>query len=177
VIAVGGLLGVCLWTLFEYVFHRWLLYHKRFRLLRKLFWNGMHREHHMYLHMKDPDHHGVHVAISLPIAPLLVSGVGIATTSGWGLAIVAGWLLGYCLYEVLHWLFHSGHLERGLGKFPPIRRLWAAHIVHHLHCADKNYGFITLFWDKRFHTYLPLDTSQARTHRARYSRPAMGGHR
>jgi len=161
-LSVGVLFGVLVWTLFEYVLHRWLLHHTRHPLLRKIFWNGFHREHHMYLQMKDPGHHGVHIAITFPIILLLLGAVGFATESGWGLAILAGYLLGYCAYEALHWLFHSGDLHRGLGKFPPLHRLCAAHTVHHLHRADTNYGFITLFWDKRFHTYLPTDKTRAR---------------
>ncbi len=162
VIPLGVLFGLLVWTLFEYVLHRWLLHHTRHPLLRKIFWSGFHREHHMYLQMKDPDHHGIHIAITFPIILLLLGAVGFATDSGWGLAILAGYLLGYCAYEALHWLFHSGVSERGLGKFPPLHRLWAAHTVHHLHRADTNYGFITLFWDKRFHTYLPTDKARAR---------------
>ncbi len=162
VLSVGVLFGLLVWTLFEYVLHRWLLHHKRHPLLRKIFWSGFHREHHMYLQMKDPDHHGIHIAITFPIILLLLGAVGFATESGWGLAILAGYLLGYCAYEAFHWLVHSGDLERGLGKFPPLHRLWAAHTVHHLHRADTNYGFITLFWDKRFHTYLPTDKTRAR---------------
>ncbi|MFQ5802667.1 MAG: sterol desaturase family protein [Candidatus Methylomirabilales bacterium] len=161
-LSIGVLFGVLVWTLFEYVLHRWLLHHTRHPLLRKIFWNGFHREHHMYLQMKDPDHHGIHIAITFPIILLLLGAVGLATESGWGLAILAGYLLGYCAYEAFHWLFHSGNLESGLGKLPPIHRLWAAHTVHHLHRADTNYGFITLFWDKRFHTYLPLDKTRTR---------------
>lgn len=177
VISVGVLLGAILWTLYEYIFHRWLLHHKCHPLLRKIFWNSMHREHHMYLQMKDPDHHGIHIAISFPIALLLVGAVGFTTKSGWGLVVLAGWLFGYCAYETLHWLFHSGFLESGLGKFPPIYRLWTAHTAHHLHRADKNYGFITLFWDKCFHTYLPLNKTRAKTPGVRPGRPATGGQR
>jgi len=116
----------------------------------------------MYRQMKDPDHHGTHLAISLPIVLLLVGSVGLATESGWGLAILAGWILSYWVYEALHWLFHSGDPGRGLGKFPPVHRLWAAHTVHHLHHANKNYGFVTVFWDKCFGTYLPPEKTRAR---------------
>ncbi len=115
----------------------------------------------MYRDMKDPDHHGIHLAISLPIVLLIVASVGLVTESGWGLATAAGWVLGCWAYEALHWVFHSEDPKRGLGKFPPVHRLWAAHTVHHLYRADKNYGFITLLWDKRFGTYLPLERARA----------------
>ncbi|MFQ5847397.1 MAG: sterol desaturase family protein [Candidatus Methylomirabilales bacterium] len=159
---VGVLFGLSVWTLFEYVLHRWLLHHTRYPLLRKIFWNGLHKEHHMYRQMKDPEHHGIHLAISLPIVLLLISSAGVVTESGWGLATAAGWILGYWLYEAIHWLFHAGDPQGNFGRFQPIHGLWAAHTVHHLHRADKNYGFVTLFWDRCFGTYLPIERARAR---------------
>ena len=116
----------------------------------------------MYPEMKDPDHHGIHLGISLPIVAMLVGLVALSTKSGWGLAILAGWILAYCVYEALHWLFHCGDPERGLGKLPPVKQLWEVHTVHHLHRANMDYGFITTFWDKCFGTYLPLEQTRAR---------------
>lgn len=172
-IAVGLPLGFLAWTLFEYFLHRWLLHHTRHRLLRKIFWNGFHREHHMYPEMKDPDPHGIHLAISLSIVAVLVGTVALTTESGWGLAVLAGWILTYSLYEALHWLFHTGDPERGLGKLSPIKELWEAHTVHHLFRANKNYGFITMFWDKCFGTYIPLDQMRERaSKRIREGQPA-----
>ncbi|MFQ5893683.1 MAG: sterol desaturase family protein [Nitrospinota bacterium] len=78
------------------------------------------------------------------------------------MAVSAGWILAYSVYEALHWLFHSGDPEGGLGRLPSTQQLWAAHTVHHLHRANKNYGFITMFWDKCFGTYLPLEHARAR---------------
>lgn len=94
------------------------------------------------------------------------------TESEWGLAMSAGWVLGYCLYEALHWLFHSGDPERGLGRFWPVHTVRDAHLVHHLHRANKNYGFSTMFWDKVFGTYLPLDQIQIRRPKIIYPSPA-----
>ncbi len=161
-IAVGLPLGFLAWTVFEYILHRWLLHHTRHPLLRKVFWNGFHREHHMYPEMNDPDPHGIHLVISLPIVVLLIGTVALMTESGWGLTILAGWILAYCVYEALHWLFHAGDPDKGLGKLSPIKELWEAHTVHHLFRANKNYGFMTMFWDKCFGTYIPLEQARAK---------------
>jgi len=153
VVPTGIILGWFVWTLFEYIFHRWLLHHMKYRLLRKIFWQGLHREHHMYRQMQDPDHHGIHVAISLPVILSVVAAVAVSADGGFALAIAAGWVLGYCSYEALHWLFHSGEpdaAEEGVNLF---RSLWDAHTVHHLRRADTNYGFVTMFWDRRFGTF------------------------
>lgn len=176
-IVVSVPLGFFIWTLFEYAFHRWLLHHKRYPLLRKIFWNGLHREHHMYRQMLDPDHRTVHLAISLPIVLMLVGSVGLATASGWGLAILGGWLLSYCIYETSHWLYHICDPEKGLGKFLWIHGVGHAHTVHHFHHAGKNYGFITVFWDRVFGTYLPIKQTRATEgYGVREGHPAAANH-
>ncbi len=152
----GVILGLAAWTLFEYAFHRWLLHHTRYRLLRELFWKRLHAEHHGYRRMRDPEHRAVHPIITFPVVGVLVGGVGRTTVSAWAPAILAGWLLGYTLYEALHWLFHSGESFSGLRQVPVVRRLWEAHTAHHLQEITANYGFISMFWDRRFGTYRPL---------------------
>lgn len=163
-IAIGASLplGFLIWTLFEYAFHRWLLHHTRYPWIRRVFWNGLHREHHMYRQMMDPEHRTIHLAISLPIVLVLVGSVGLATESGWGLAFLGGWLLSYCVYETLHWLYHICDFQYGLGKVLWVHGLGPAHTIHHFHHAGKNFGFITVFWDKIFGTYLPLEHTRAK---------------
>jgi sterol desaturase/sphingolipid hydroxylase (fatty acid hydroxylase superfamily) len=155
-VAVGLLAGWLAWTFSEYALHRWLLHHRRHRVLRRIFWVGFHREHHGYPTMKDPDHHGVHVAITLPIGLAIVLVVGWASSSALALAAAAGWLVGYCGYEALHWLFHSATRGHVLLRVRPLRALWVAHGVHHLHHPDSNFGFSSLFWDRRFGTLAPV---------------------
>jgi sterol desaturase/sphingolipid hydroxylase (fatty acid hydroxylase superfamily) len=156
----GVMLGLAAWTLFEYAFHRWLLHHSRYRLLRELFWKRLHAEHHGYRRMRDPEHRAVHPLITLPVAGALVGTIRLTMVSAWGPAILAGWLLGYCLYEALHWLFHSGVPFAGMGRVPFFRGLWEAHTVHHLQAITANYGFIGMFWDRRFGTYQPLASAR-----------------
>jgi sterol desaturase/sphingolipid hydroxylase (fatty acid hydroxylase superfamily) len=153
VVPVGIILGWFVWTLFEYIFHRWLLHHMKYRLLRKIFWQGLHREHHMYRQMRDPDHHGIHIAISLPVILGVAAAVAASADGGFELAIAAGWILGYCSYEALHWFFHSGEPAASSEGKSMFRSLWDAHTIHHLRRADTNYGFVTMFWDRRFGTF------------------------
>ncbi len=152
VVPAGVGAGWVLWTLFEYALHRWVLHHTRTPLLRRLFWQALHREHHAYRTMHDPDHHGVHVAVSVPSVALVAGVVHAAGGGGFALAVTAGWLLGYCGYEALHWLFHSTEADSSAVAWRPLRSLWDAHTHHHLRRADTNYGFVTQFWDRRFGT-------------------------
>ncbi|MFO0982839.1 MAG: sterol desaturase family protein [Planctomycetota bacterium] len=144
--------GYASWTLFEYVLHRWFLHHHRIKAIQAVFWTRLHREHHQYRSMRDPDHHGVHVGVSLPLALLVILAAS-TEDSGVALALVAGWLFGYLAYEALHWLFHSAERDCWIGRLVPIRALWDAHRIHHLVTMKANYGFVALFWDRRFRTY------------------------
>lgn len=154
-VLAGVIAGWVLWTFFEYCFHRWLLHHMRTRPLRILFWNLLHREHHLYRRMRDPDHHGVHLAITLPITSLLCFGVLKESRQAAAPAILAGWLLGYCVYEALHWLFHANRPNRALLSVRVVARLRDAHEIHHLVNASRHYGFVSMFWDRVFGTSLP----------------------
>lgn len=153
-LVLGLAAGWILWTLFEYVFHRWLLHHTRTFIMRRLFWDALHREHHGYREMLDHDHHGVHVAISLPIMAMISFAVARGFEGALPLALTAGWLSGYCAYEALHWLFHAAPQGHPLYAFPPFEHLRRAHTVHHLRHAGRNFGFVTQVWDRSFGTYL-----------------------
>lgn len=146
------LAGWILWTIFEYALHRWLLHHTRWPWLRRVFWDALHKEHHGYKVMRDPDHHGLHIGLTLPLALALVGLAESATSSGWTLAVLSGWLGGYVVYESLHWLFHAASPMPILARFGPIVRLRQIHTIHHLHHANMNYGFVTQFWDRQFGT-------------------------
>ena len=166
IVLAGVLAGWVLWTLFEYILHRWLLHHTRLPFIRRMFWEAFHKEHHSYKGMKDPEHHAVHPAVTVPLALLVVVLVAFSTSGGLSLAVASGWLLGYCSYEGLHWLFHSASPEDLLVSFAPLKRLREAHTVHHLHRASANYGFLTQFWDRQFGTSCPLEETAEPSHTA-----------
>jgi len=160
-LAIGLPAGFVAWTLFEYVLHRWLLHDTRHPVRRKVFWEKFHREHHLYRKMEDPDPHTVHPAITLPISIALLAAVGLATRSALALIVTTGWLVGYSAYEGLHWVFHSAILSRATAPIAWVRRLRAAHTIHHLERANRNYGFLTLFWDRVFGTFDPVGARQS----------------
>ena len=159
------IVGWALWTFFEYILHRWLLHHTRNRVLRFIFWDGAHREHHAYTAMKDPHHHGVHCALTLPLALVLVWGSAELDPGPLLVALCSGWILGYWSYEALHWMFHAQTGEGRILRLTLFRRLYEAHAVHHLRQANRNYGFVTRFWDRAFGTdcgsSLPVDRPSA----------------
>lgn len=154
----GGLVaGYLVWTLFEYILHRWMLHNRATRFMKKVFWEMLHKEHHLLRTMEDMDHHGIHPLISMPIVlgVVALSALGGAV----GLAMGAGWALGYFAYEGLHWVFH-GKPGKGLLRLRHINWLKDMHEVHHLVDARRNYGFVTMFWDRVFGTYQKLPATR-----------------
>ncbi len=152
---VGGVAaGYAVWTLFEYIMHRWMLHNRSTPFTKKVFWEALHKEHHLLRAMEDIDHHGIHPGVSLPFVLLVIEVVALLSTSAFALAAGAGWALGYFAYEALHWVFHAGTPGRGLHRIPLIRYLHECHEAHHLKDARRNYGFVTMLWDRCFKTYL-----------------------
>jgi sterol desaturase/sphingolipid hydroxylase (fatty acid hydroxylase superfamily) len=150
---LGIPLGLTIWSLFEYFLHRILLHDRKTPIVRKVFWEALHKEHHLLRTMRDPQHRGIHPVISVPIVLAVVLPIGYATTSGLPIATAGGWVLGYCGYEFCHWSFHAGDPDGLLGRLPPLRALRRAHEIHHLERPGMNYGFLTLLWDRVFRTY------------------------
>lgn len=127
--------GLALWTIVEYLMHRWVL----------------HRLAPHYQHHDEPD------TLAYIFAPLWLSGVSAAVLlalvalaiGSWQRAalVEAGTVGGYLMYEALHVRMHSpvagGRLLRALRKH---------HFYHHFADDTRCYGVTTPVWDYVFRT-------------------------
>ncbi len=139
VVLVG--VGVLVWTLAEYLIHRFAFHHfPGFK--------AAHLEH----HAEPAGLHG-----SPTVVTVLVFAVLALTPLWyvWGLqtaaALTAGLMLGYLAYVGVHYAVH--HVT-SLGPSwirPQLRALVRAHAVHH-HKTEHNFGVTTTFWDRVFGT-------------------------
>lgn len=146
----GGLvvLGLAVWTLAEYLIHRFAFHH--FPGLQ-----AVHLEHHA-----EPD--GLHGS---PTVVSVVAFAGLAFAPLWYLiglpsaaALTVGVMMGYLAYAAVHYAVH--HVT-GLGPRwirPQLRALIKAHAVHH-HQFTSNFGVTTTLWDRVFGTYFVRDQS------------------
>jgi len=136
--ALGALFGYLLWTLTEYVFHRWV-YHRE----QSLFGKG-HRIHH--------DEPLLPVAMPWFMTTFTVFGLWYACDSLLGIplfsSLLAGWLIGFVWYSLVH---HGHHHWDVPGAW--MRKLKAYHRVHH-QVPGCNYGVTMRFWDDVFGTRL-----------------------
>jgi sterol desaturase/sphingolipid hydroxylase (fatty acid hydroxylase superfamily) len=129
-------LGFFVWTLTEYVFHRWM-YHMGFSLTVE-----GHERHH-----QDPT---AYIAMPFVVVPILFLPV-IWFFSTWlhvaGFAsALAGFFAGYTYYSLMH---HSLHHYK--MPFAWLRHLQSQHRIHHA-LPESNYGVTTRFWDRVFGT-------------------------
>ena len=130
--------GYGLWTLAEYVVHRFVLHHVP--LVRP-----MHMAHHEAPRdlIGTPTIFSVllfFVAVFLPLNALL----GLRAAS----ALSVGLLIGYFSYVLVHYGLHHW----GSGGFRHLQKLKRHHALHH-HLEDQcNYGVTTTIWDRLFGT-------------------------
>lgn len=149
-----ALSGVPVWTLVEYLFHRYVL-HGRFprRESRIGRWmhdrlDPLHWEHH------ERPFDGLHISgqlsdlIGLFVAAATVSALFPVYTAP---ALLAGVVLSYVMEE---WVHHSVHFYEFKNRY--FRYLQKYHRYHHSHEGmDQGYGLTSGIWDFVFRTQYP----------------------
>jgi sterol desaturase/sphingolipid hydroxylase (fatty acid hydroxylase superfamily) len=131
--------GIFIWTLLEYLIHRYLFHIKwsRFQYI-------IHGVHHTF--PKDK------VRLLMPPLPgtvvlLLLFGIFYLLMHDAAFPFYGGVLTGYLLYTAIHYTIHAHKPVKGL-KF-----LWAHHLKHHNPAYEhKAFGVSTTLWDRIFGT-------------------------
>jgi len=138
------LAGGLLWTLTEYLAHRFLGHHRK---TRPNPFADEHTRHHSVGDYFAPAWKKAVVAI---VAFALVGIPAVALTGGLiGAAFALGFAALYVGYEALHWRAHT-HAGRSL-RMPRLRR---HHFYHHFGDPRVNHGVSTTLWDRVFNTHV-----------------------
>jgi sterol desaturase/sphingolipid hydroxylase (fatty acid hydroxylase superfamily) len=138
--AAIGAAALGLWSLIEYLLHRFLL-HPSGRLKFLSQWAQFaHGVHH------DAQDEAVHTLVP-PVNAMLILMPFLALfywlVPEWALAVFIGFFLaGYLAYEYIHYTLHQSDPKSHLGK--AIRR---HHLTHHAHGNAGNFGVSTPLWD------------------------------
>lgn len=130
--------GFCLWTLAEYLLHRFVLHHVPWI-------KGMHDVHHadQVALVGTPTWFSFAMISAIVFAPLyLFVDVTIAT------GLTAGFMLGYLWYVSVHHIVH--HWVSKPGSY--IHAMKRRHMLHHHFSEERNFGVSNGFWDKVFRT-------------------------
>jgi len=134
--------GVIVWTLFEYVVHRYLFHWDAQWLWAKRFVFLLHGNHHARAddRLRNLMPPILSIPISLCIWAMFVAAIGPAGT--W---LFLGFLLGYVAYDLVHYACHQWPMRGALGE-----ALKRHHMRHHHVDDEMNYAITGIFWDRLF---------------------------
>lgn len=145
IIAGSFVLGYAIWTLTEYLGHRFLFH--------TVFPGKIGERLHFLLHGVHHDHPNDPLRL---VMPLLMSGpiMGIAVLVAWTIfpavmqvPVLAGFITGYIAYDTLHYLLHHSRSQNQM--FLRLKRL---HMLHHFTDHEKCFGVAAPWWDYVFRT-------------------------
>jgi 4-hydroxysphinganine ceramide fatty acyl 2-hydroxylase len=138
------LLGVLLWTLLEYLIHRYIFHYEPKSRWGKRLHYVIHGVHHDY--PNDARRLVMPPSISVPLA-FLFYGLLLLLFGSLTPAVFAGLVFGYVCYDMLHYATHHFALKRGL-------LLWLKqyHLRHHFRDDQVGFGISSPLWDYVFRT-------------------------
>jgi sterol desaturase/sphingolipid hydroxylase (fatty acid hydroxylase superfamily) len=147
--------GVFIWTITEYLLHRFIFHWELKSKLGARIHFIFHGVHHDY--PSDSRRLVMPPSVSIPLATLffflfrfLIGDISV-------IPFFAGFLIGYLFYDISHYAVHHFNMH---SKF------WLAiknhHIKHHYQDPDKGYGVSSPIWDYVFRThYISKDEQKA----------------
>jgi len=146
ILAVAGLfvLGILLWTLIEYLIHRYIFHYEPKSRLGKRLHYIVHGVHHDY--PNDARRLVMPPSISVPLAVLFYI-LFLLIFGHLAPGVFAGLVFGYICYDMLHYATHHFPMKRGLW-------LWLKqyHLRHHYKNDDAGFGISSPIWDYVFGT-------------------------
>lgn len=131
------LAGAVLWTLIEYLLHRWVLHH----------WQPFKRLHDAH-HAHPSEFIGTPSWVSAGLFLALWAALAATLPHSTAAALSAGLMLGYLVYAVVHDLLHHRRVRHGSW----LHRAKVRHALHHSPGAHTDFGVTTAVWDVIFGT-------------------------
>jgi 4-hydroxysphinganine ceramide fatty acyl 2-hydroxylase len=138
------LLGVLLWTLIEYLIHRYVFHYQPKTRWGKRLHYVIHGVHHDY--PNDARRLVMPPVISIPLA-FLFYGLFLPVFGSLTPPVFAGLVFGYVCYDMLHYATHHLAMKRGAWL-----RLKQYHLRHHFKDDHVGYGISSPLWDYVFRT-------------------------
>lgn len=149
-IPVGFILGLILWTLAEYLLHRFLFHmpvkgEKAERIVF-LFHGVHHAQPQQKTRLVMPP------AVSIPLATIFygifyVIVAVVFRSPQWVAPVFSAFIFGYLVYDLTHYATHHFPMRSGYAKF--IKRY---HMQHHYKTPNQRFGVSSPLWDMVFNT-------------------------
>jgi 4-hydroxysphinganine ceramide fatty acyl 2-hydroxylase len=137
--------GIAVWTLAEYLLHRFVFHFNAKSEFGKKIHFIFHGVHHDY--PSDSKRLVMPPSVSIPLAVLFFFIFRLIFGESLMLPFFAGFILGYLIYDISHYAIHHFNMH---SKF------WLAiknhHMLHHYQDEYKGYGVSSPFWDYVFRT-------------------------
>lgn len=149
-IPIGFVAGWLVWSLTEYLMHRFVFhYHPKSQRMQKFFYlfHGVHHDQPMCkTRLVMPP------AVSVPLAAvfygLFVLVVDVILGAGyWVAPLFSGFIMGYLAYDMTHYATHHFPVKKGYFAF--VRK---QHMRHHVQTPDMRFGVSSPLWDIVFGT-------------------------
>jgi sterol desaturase/sphingolipid hydroxylase (fatty acid hydroxylase superfamily) len=144
VIAIA-IAGVFVWTLSEYCLHRYIFHFRAKSKAGKWFVFLFHGNHHD--DPKDKTRLVMPPAGSIPIMALLYLLFGLFVPQPWIQPFCAGFILGYLVYDYIHYSTHHFPMKNRVAKFIKLY-----HLKHHYSGERGRFGVSSPLWDLIFGT-------------------------
>ena len=139
-------LGLLVWSLTEYLMHRFVFHFTPRGKLMETAHFVFHGVHHDY--PRDSKRLVMPPAVSIPLAFFYYYGFKFLFGVYFIPPFFAGFVVGYLCYDMIHYATHHLRMEKGVWLY-----LKKHHTRHHYMDPDNNYGVSSPLWDFVFGTY------------------------
>ena len=137
--------GVFIWTLAEYLLHRFVFHYEPTSDLGKRIHFLTHGVHHDY--PNDSKRLVMPPSVSIPLATLFYFFFLLLVGPDAVSPFFAGFILGYIFYDEIHYATHHAPMKGKVGQF-----LKHHHVRHHYQEPDRRFGVSSPLWDHIFGT-------------------------
>lgn len=134
------LIGLGVWTITEYIMHRFVFHYQPKSAFGQRMHFIFHGVHHDY--PRDKKRLVLPPSVSIPLATGFYLLFNTFLTPLRLYSFFPGFLLGYLIYDMLHYAMHHYNFKSGIMK-----RIKQHHMLHHYQDPDKGYGVSSSLWD------------------------------
>lgn len=138
-------LGILVWSIVEYVLHRFVFHFHPEAPWAKRIHFIFHGVHHDY--PNDLKRLVMPPSASIPLATLFFLLFKALLTAYYLYAFFAGFIAGYLIYDMTHYALHHYNFKNEFWK-----KLKKHHMLHHYSDETKGYGVSSALWDDVFRT-------------------------
>lgn len=139
------LAGTFLWTLTEYILHRWVFHYIGPRPWQRRMYFIIHGVHHDF--PSDADRLVMPLGASIPMSVVFYTLFRLVAGPLYCDPFFMGFGLGYLAYDGMHFAVHHFRMSSRAGKW-----LKRYHMIHHHTGVDARYGVSSPLWDYVFGT-------------------------